>query len=233
MASTSSLVPFSRPGTGDVMCLTTSSISGLSILSHRSLAWTGHSCLGNARVFIILSRHRTLALHWSMYSSLEPGHMLESTYAFLQMVVGIQLRSSDLRYPLWSPTSTSHLLRCCITCIGNVDISGVSLGIWPGLSCANWLSINILLFRCPLVSMLKDAQSLDAQGSRALGITDSLSCWWTFFFTTGTIFKKHLPSGLDQTNSMHACCILLGDIYVPTSLKQMNLKFCPESHGQR
>lgn len=189
--------------------------------------------LGNARAFIILPRHGTLALHWSMHSSLKPGHMLESTYAFLQMVVEIQLGSSDLRYPFWSPTSTSHPLKCCTTCIGSADVSGVSPGIWPGLSCACWLSINILLFRCPLVSMLEDAQPLETQGSRALGITASLSCRWTFFFTAVTIFKEHLPSGLDQTNSMRACCVLLGDIYVPTNLKQMNLKFCPESHGQR
>lgn len=111
MASTPSLVPFSRQGTRDVS-------------DHLQHFWAQHSkpqktgmnraqCLGS--VFIILSRHGTLALHWSVRSSLKPGHMLESTHAFLQMVVGTRLRNSDLRYPFWSPTLASHLLRCCTT----------------------------------------------------------------------------------------------------------------------
>lgn len=60
--------------------LITSSSSGLSTLdSPQKTGMNRAPCLGNANIFIILPRHRTLALHWHVFSSLEAGHMLEPT----------------------------------------------------------------------------------------------------------------------------------------------------------
>lgn len=129
-------------------------------------------CLGNANIFIILPRHRTLALHWRVLSSLEAGHMLEPTPSCRWWIVkqgNTQMRLHgnpvEEQWPqinLLDPAWAYRLLRCYTTCIVNADINVVSPGSQPGLSRANWLSINILLFKCPLVSLLEDAQPLES-----------------------------------------------------------------------
>lgn len=197
MASTPSLVPFSGQGTE---VSTTSSTSGLSILSHRRLAPNRAPCLGNARVFIILSRHGTLALHWSVRSSLKPGHMLESTHAFVQMVVGTHLRSGDLRYPFWSPTSASHLLRCCttlgmLTSVESPQESDLGWAVptnFPLTSCSSgapwcWCLKMLSHWRLGVQGLWESQPVCHADGH--------------FSSLQAPFFKKHLPSGLDQTNS--------------------------------
>lgn len=165
--------------------------------------------LGDASPFIILLRHRILALHWLVPSSLEARHRLESIPSSSRWIAkqanqwsvsGTQLKSSDLRHPFWCPTSTYHLLGCYTVCITDTDRSAVSRGSQLRLSCTNWLSINSLLFTSPLVSLHRDVRRVKAQGSKFWGsrqvpYVDGFS---SVIPTAGTISKEHLP-GLEQT----------------------------------
>lgn len=164
MASTPSLLPFSMQGTGDTS-------------DHFQHFWAQHSkpqktgmnraqYLKTASTFIILPRHRTLAMHWLVLSSLEATHMLESTPSWRWWIAK---HSNTQMFLHWNPAEEQwprisllesyiglsspemlHNLHC------EHDINIASPGSQPGLNCGNWLSINILPLMCPLVALLGD-----------------------------------------------------------------------------